>query len=241
MELIPAVDVLDGAVVRLVHGRYDEVTVYGDDPAAQAAAWMAQGAGLVHVVDLAGARDGTPDRSLWQRLRAAGVRFEIGGGIRNVADATGAVEAGAERVVVGTAAVWDRPVLEEMLAAVGPERLVAAIDVRNGRAAGAGWLDEGRDLATVLPDLAAAGVVRALVTGISRDGTMQGPDVELLEEAAALAPLLRLIASGGVGSLTDLEALAARPFEGVIVGRALYEGVFTVAEALEVLGGGITR
>ncbi len=236
MQLIPAVDVLDGEVVRLVRGRYDKVTVYGDDPAAQAAAWIAQGAALVHVVDLAGARDGTPDRALWARLGSAGVRFEIGGGIRRAADVVGAVEAGAERVVVGTTAVWEPAVFGEMIAAVGAERLVAAIDVREGRAAGAGWLDEGRELATVLAELAGAGLVRALVTGISRDGTMQGPDVALLERAAALEPGLRLIASGGVGSLADLEALAPKPFEGVIVGRALYEGVFTVAEALAALG-----
>jgi phosphoribosylformimino-5-aminoimidazole carboxamide ribotide isomerase len=236
MELIPAVDVLDGKVVRLVRGRYDEVTVYGTDPVAQAADWIAQGAGLVHVVDLAGARDGTPDRSLWKRLGAAGVRFEVGGGIRRAADAVAAIDAGAERVVVGTAAVWDRPVLDAMLATVGPERVVAAVDVRDGRAAGAGWLDEGKDVAAVIPALAGAGVVRALVTGIRRDGTMEGPDIGLLEEAAALAPHLQLIASGGVGSLADLEALTSRPFEGVIVGRALYDNVFTVAEALVALG-----
>ncbi len=235
MELIPAVDVLDGKVVRLVRGRYDQVTVYGDDPVAQARDWIAQGAALVHVVDLAGARDGHPDRGLWERLGGAGLRFEIGGGVRRASDAAAAVAAGAERVVVGTAAVWDRPTLGKMIAAVGAERLVAAIDVRGGRAAGAGWLDAGRDLGAVLPELAGAGLIRALVTGISRDGTMEGPDVALLEQAASLAPELRLIASGGVGSLADLEALGGMPFEGVIVGRALYEGVFTVTEALAAL------
>jgi phosphoribosylformimino-5-aminoimidazole carboxamide ribotide isomerase len=232
MDVIPAVDVLDGRVVRLRRGSYDDVTVYGDDPVAQAASWLAAGAAMVHLVDLAGARDGTHDVGLWRALGAAGLTFQVGGGIRTAGTARNAVVAGAARVVVGTAAVWEPAVLGEICAAVGAGKVVAAVDVRAGRATGAGWRDEGRSLADVLADVAAAGVVRALVTGIDRDGTMEGPDVALLAEAARLAPGMALIASGGVGALGHLEALAATPVEAVIVGRALYEGAFTIGEAL---------
>ncbi len=236
MQLIPAIDVLDGRVVRLTRGNFDAVTVYGESPVIQARSWMDQGADLVHVVDLAGARDGRPDPALWQTLGDAGIRFQVGGGLRTADLVAAAVAAGATRAVVGTAAVWEPKTLGAMLAAVGPDQIVAAIDVRDGKAQGAGWLDAGRDLSPVLSDLAAAGILRALVTGIARDGTMDGPDVELLERAAAAAPNIRLIASGGVGSLEDLQALRPLDVEGVIVGRALYEGRFTIAQALAVLG-----
>jgi len=232
VELIPAIDVLDGKVVRLRRGNFDAVTVYGADPVAQARSWLEQGAALIHVVDLAGARDGVPDRTLCEALGSAGIRFQIGGGMRTTELVAEALSLGAERVVVGTAAVWEPATLASMLDAVGPRRIVAAIDVRGGKAQGAGWLDEGRDLDVVLRDLANAGTHRALVTGIGRDGTMDGPDVELLEIAAEVAPQIRLIASGGVGTLDDLRLLGTLGVEGVIVGRALYEGRFSLAEAL---------
>jgi phosphoribosylformimino-5-aminoimidazole carboxamide ribotide isomerase len=235
-EIIPAVDVLDGRVVRLERGDYDRVTVYGEDPAAQAAAFIAQGAARVHVVDLAGARDGTHAVGLWRSLSAAGVTFQVGGGIRTPQTASAAVEAGAGRVVVGTAAVWEPDVLAAIAAAVGPERVVVAIDVRDGRATGAGWRDEGRDLAAVLDDVVAAGVPRVLVTGIARDGMMTGPDVDLLARTRELAPNVKIIASGGVGTLDHVVDVARRRVEGVIIGRAIYEGVFTVSEAIAAAG-----
>jgi phosphoribosylformimino-5-aminoimidazole carboxamide ribotide isomerase len=235
-EVIPAVDVLDGRVVRLERGDYDRVTVYGDDPAAQAAAFIAAGAPRVHVVDLAGARDGTYAVDLWWRLADAGVTFQVGGGIRTADTAAAAVDAGAGRVVVGTAAVWEPEVLAAIVAAVGSERVVVAIDVRDGKATGAGWRDEGRDLAAVLADVVAAGVPRVLVTGIVRDGMMTGPDVDLLSRTGELAPELQVIASGGVGSLDHVVDVARRNVEGVIIGRAIYEGVFTVSEAIAAVG-----
>lgn len=232
MEIIPAVDVLDGAVVRLAKGDYDHVTVYDPDPVARALAFGAEGASLVHVVDLAGARDGTHDEALWARLADAGVAFQIGGGIRTAAIADAAIAAGASRVVVGTAAVWDPTARSDILAAVGPSRFVAALDVRNGHATGAGWLDEGRPLDVVAGELEAAGVVRALVTGIARDGMLSGPDLDVLAAVRRSAPDVALIGSGGVGSLDDLVALQAAGAEAAIVGRAIYEGRFTVADAV---------
>ena len=232
LKIIPAVDVLDGAVVRLTHGDFERVTVYDADPIDRARRWMDEGAELVHVVDLEGARSGSPSVDLWQRLAVAGIRFQVGGGIRTAALAEQALTAGADRVVLGTAAVWDPAVLG---AISEPSRVVAAVDVRDGRATGTGWLDDGRETADVLDDLAGQRVGRLLVTGIGSDGTMQGPEVELLEEVVSDGRF-RVIASGGVGSLDDLRRVAALGCEAVIVGRALYESRFTLGEAMSATG-----
>lgn len=232
MEIIPAVDVLDGAVVRLLHGDFDQVTVYDDSPVARARRWVEEGASLVHVVDLDGARTGRPDRSLWRRMGEAGVPFQVGGGIRTSEVAMSALAAGAERVVLGTAAVWNPAILESI---PDTERVVGAVDVRDGMATGSGWLDGGRPVAEVLDDLAARGIRRVLVTGIGRDGTLAGPDLEVLG-AAVSDGRFAVIASGGVGSLEDLETVRDAGCEAVIVGRALYEGRFTLGEALTAAG-----
>ncbi len=232
MQVIPAVDVLDGSVVRLLRGDFDEVTRYGRDPVAAVQRWVEEGAALVHVVDLDGARGGESDVALWQRLGASALPFQVGGGLRTVAAVEGAVAAGAARIVVGTAAVWDPGLLAEMVAAVGAAPVVAAVDVRGGLAAGAGWRDQGRPLEEVLAGVGGAGVGRLLVTAISQDGTMEGPDLGLLARVRALAPESALIASGGVGTLAHLRSLAASGLaEAAIVGRALYEGAFSLAEA----------
>lgn len=232
VQIIPAVDVLNGRVVRLMHGDYDRVTVYADDPVAQARNWIDQGAALVHVVDLAGAKSGEPDVAMWASLAAAGVTFQVGGGIRTSDLALRALEAGATRVVMGTAAVWE----PEILARVGdPEKVVAAVDVKGGRATGAGWLDEGRAMPDVLDGLAAVGCERMLVTGIGRDGTMEGPETDLLRTVVDDGRFA-VIASGGVGTLEDLQSVAVLGCEAVIVGRALYEGRFTVADAIAAAG-----
>ena len=231
MDVIPAVDVLHGEVVRLRQGRYDDVTVYADDPVEMVASWVAAGASIVHVVDLAGARDGEGDEGLWRRLGETGLPFQLGGGIRTREHVETLLAAGAQRAVLGTTAVWDSDALAGIIRAVGAERVVAAIDVREGRATGAGWRDAGRDLATVLRDLMEAGAVRALVTGIAGDGMLTGPDMSLLREVQSTAPGLALIASGGVGSLEDIAALAAQNVEAAIVGRALYDGRFSFVAA----------
>ena len=233
--MIPAVDVLDGRVVRLRQGRREAVTVYGEDPAAQLREWSAQGASLVHVVDLTGAFGGTWDRDLWHMLGQTGLPFQAGGGIRSVEAAEATITAGARRVVVGSTAVWEPELLISILDTVGPERVVAAVDVREGRAVGSGWVDDGKPLAEMLAGLTDAGVVRALVTGIATDGALSGPAIDLFQRCAELAPGIKLIASGGVGSLEDLRELRTLPLDGVIVGRALYEGAFTVRGAVEAL------
>lgn len=234
MEVIPAIDILDGQVVRLARGSYDAVTRYGEDPAAQLRAWGSLGADLVHVVDLGAARSGVRDGALAQELGASGVRFQLGGGIRTAADAVAVLEAGAERVVVGTAAVWSPAALRAILDAAGPARVVAALDVLGGRARGAGWLDDGVAVAEVSSRLADQGVVRALVTGIGGDGMMTGPDLEVLATVRAAAPSMALIGSGGVGALEDLAALRLAGAEAAVVGRALYESRFSLADAIAV-------
>jgi phosphoribosylformimino-5-aminoimidazole carboxamide ribotide isomerase len=231
LQIIPAVDVLDGKVVRLMHGDYERVTVYGEDPVAQALEWMRQGAELVHVVDLEGARSGAPDESLWRRLADGGVAFQVGGGIRTAEIASRALEAGARRVVLGTAAVWDPEILGRIS---DPARVVAAVDVRGGKATGAGWLDEGKNLTDVLDGLSAAGIGRLLVTGIERDGTMEGPSTDVLL-AALRHGGFSIIASGGVGLLPDLDVIQRLGCEAVIIGRALYEGRFEVSDAIRYL------
>jgi phosphoribosylformimino-5-aminoimidazole carboxamide ribotide isomerase len=226
--VIPAVDVLDGKVVRLLRGSFSDVTVYGDDPVAVGLAWIEGGAELVHLVDLEGARSGRPDRSLWDRFAAAGVRFQVGGGIRDVATARAALDSGADRVVLGTAAVRN----PEILAEVGsPSRVIAAIDVDGDEALGEGWSGQGLRLEGVLTGLRTHRIERMLVTSISRDGTMSGPDVGLIASVRDMAPEMALIASGGVGSLDDLQVLASAGCEAAIVGRAIYEKRFTVEEA----------
>lgn len=232
MQIIPAVDVLDGKVVRLMRGDYNEVSVYGDDPVAMVAKWHADGGDIIHVVDLEGARSGTPDVGLWTALGESGVPFQIGGGLRTVALAASALEAGAQRVVLGSAAVWDPSILGTLVREYGPASVVAAIDVRDGKATGAGWLDEGKAVADVLAAITEVGVEWALATGIHTDGTLAGPDRRLLDAIADQAPDLKLIASGGVASVADVDALREAGLAGCIVGRALYEGHVSVGQLI---------
>lgn len=232
--MIPAIDVLDGRVVRLHQGDYDQVAEYGDDPLSVAEGFIAEGATLVHVVDLNAARGRERSIEVVRALGRSDIPFQIGGGIRSAEVATEAIELGARRVVLGSALLADGDAAHEIIQAIGSEFVVAAIDVRAGRAHGSGWLDEGVPLAEAMELVSDLGVARALVTGIEMDGTMDGPALELLAQVRALAPGLALIASGGVGSLGDLHALAFSDIgvEAAIVGRALYEGRFSLAEAI---------
>lgn len=235
MEVIPAVDVLDGRAVRLMQGDYGRVSAYDDDPVAVARRFSAEGASFVHVVDLDAARGRERSLDVLRCLRASGVRFQFGGGIRTAAGAKGVLEAGAVRIVIGSALLAGGDGSREIVNAAGGHAVVGAIDVRNGRARGSGWLDDGIPLAEALATIADLGVERALVTGIETDGTMQGPAWDLLAWVRNAAPDLGLIASGGVGSIEDVRALARSELalEGVIVGRALYERRFTLPEAIE--------
>jgi phosphoribosylformimino-5-aminoimidazole carboxamide ribotide isomerase len=240
MDLYPAIDLRGGRCVRLFQGDYARETVYHDDPVAQARVFAAAGARWLHVVDLDAARTGHPvNRDAVARIASAvDVRVQTGGGVRDEAAADALFEAGAARVVLGTAAL-EQPALVTRLAARYP--VAVGLDARGREVAVRGWLrSSGQDLLDVARGFEDQGVQALVVTEIGRDGTLEGPDVEGLVEVLD-ATSLDIIASGGVGTLDDLRTLAAlrgrggRALAGVIVGRALYEERFTVAEALAAL------
>jgi phosphoribosylformimino-5-aminoimidazole carboxamide ribotide isomerase len=237
VDLYPAIDLRDGRAVRLLRGDYDQETVYGDDPVALAEGFAAAGASWIHVVDLDAARSGDPvNRPVVEAITAAVSRrawVQAGGGVRSMDDARALEAAGVARVVMGSAAL-ETPELVAAVAAVVP--VAVGLDHRGGELAVHGWTaDSGRRLPDVLGDFPAAEAF--VVTDISRDGALTGPDREGLAEVAAVAPC-PIIASGGVSSLEDLQALATVPgLAGVIVGKAIYEGRFDVAAGLRVLAG----
>jgi phosphoribosylformimino-5-aminoimidazole carboxamide ribotide isomerase len=220
VEVIPAIDLLGTQAVRLERGDYDRATQYGE-PLELTRSFAAAGATRLHVVDLDGARGGRTRPDVVETLVAAAatVPVQASGGVRSVADAEALVEAGADRVVVGTAA-WT--LLDELVAALG-ERLVVAIDVRDGVVRAHGWTQGSLDVDEAIRRCVVAGVPRLLCTAIERDGTMQGPDLELVRLVAERSGL-PVLAAGGIRSDEDVAALADAGAEGAIVGRALLEG-----------------
>ena len=220
MEVIPAIDLLGREAVRLEQGDYERVSQYGE-PAELARRFAAEGARWIHVVDLDGARAGLIRPVVVGALvhAAAPASVQASGGVRSVADAETLVRAGASRVVVGTAA-WT--LLDELVASLG-ERLVVALDVRDGVVRTRGWTESGIELDEAIDRCVAAGVSRLLCTAIERDGTLEGPDVELVRRVVERSGL-PVLAAGGISSDDDLDALEQAGAEGAIVGRALLEG-----------------
>jgi len=235
MILLPAVDILEGKAVRLTRGDFDQRTVYDADPLDAARRWIDAGARELHIVDLDGARSGAPVNLEHIRRIGAGVdvRFQVGGGLRTIGAVREAIEAGATWVVIGTAAYTDVDFLDEAVAEFG-DRVVVSIDARAGKLAGAGWTEQTNiPIEAVIERLGARGVQRFVYASIERDGMLQGPD---LDGARRVADAVRGIYaySGGVSSLEDLRALVELRqvnLRAVIVGKALYEGRFTVAQA----------
>lgn len=234
MQVIPAIDLLDGKAVRLRKGRYDEVTSYEHDPAELARAWRAHVTRL-HVVDLEGARAGRAVQTALVRrvVEAFGPGVQVGGGVRSAEAARSYLELGVERVVLGTAAVAD-PELVKQLATAYPDRVVVALDAKDGFVATEGWEKTSERRASELAaELSLLPLAALLYTDIERDGTEVGPNVEATSELAR-STRLPVIASGGVGSLEHLSALARAPgaIAAAVVGRALHEGRFSLEEAL---------
>jgi phosphoribosylformimino-5-aminoimidazole carboxamide ribotide isomerase len=236
-DLIPAIDLRGGRVVRLRRGDFGQETSYGEDPAAVATLFANAGARWLHVVDLDGARSGVPSNgdAIAGIVAAAGDRAaaEVAGGLRTAEAVDAALGSGAARIVVGTAALRDPTFAGDLVATYGEDRIVAAIDVRDGRAVGDGWREgaEGPEAGAAVAMLADQGITTFEVTAISRDGLLDGPDLDLL---ATLVAVDRgdVIASGGVSSLADLRAVAELGCAGAIVGRALYEGRIELPEAV---------
>ena len=239
MILYPAIDIRGGQAVRLLQGDYERETAYDADPVDAARRWAGEGAEILHVVDLDGAKAGAPQNLDAVRRIAAAVEcpIQVGGGLRDADSVAAVLEAGAERVVIGTAALRNPEFLAAILAAHG-ERVVVSVDARGGKVSLSGWTEAtDRDVADAVAELSERGVARFLCTEIDVDGTMEGPALDELTRIAA-ATSAQVIASGGVGELSHLQTLAAAAIpniEGAIVGRAIYERKFTVAEGIAAL------
>lgn len=236
MYLLPAIDILDGKAVRLAKGDYSQVTVYNNDPVAQAHAFAKAGAEWVHVVDLDGARTGVPENAaIVERIvRETSLKVEIGGGIRTLDTLERLAGIGAARMVLGTALVNDPDLARAAVKLVGGDRLTAGIDAKDGEVAVSGWIEGSGVAATDLAAaMAQAGFVHLVYTDIARDGMQTGLDPQAYARMAE-AFGRPVIASGGVASAADIRALAsvASSIEGVITGRAIYEGTLTVADGV---------
>jgi len=229
MDIIPALDIKDGRCVRLLQGDPRRMIVYADDPLDAARRWIGEGARRLHVVDLDGAFAGHPVHlPMMKAIARLGVPIQVGGGFRTIADLEAALAIGAERVVLGSAA----QVLAAEAAGRFGARVVASIDARNGQAAVAGWtMSSGADPIRLAVVLQASGIGRFVYTDIARDGMLGGPALETLRAfvAAVNAPV---VAAGGVRSAADVEALEATGVEGVIIGRAIYEGLVNLPAML---------
>jgi phosphoribosylformimino-5-aminoimidazole carboxamide ribotide isomerase len=237
MELWPAIDLRGGQCVRLRQGDYDRETVFGDDPVAMVGRFVAAGARRLHVVDLDGAKAGGPVQAdvIGRMVRAAGVPVQLGGGIRSLDIARAYVDSGVERLVVGSVAI-EQPDLLEALAEALPGRIVLGLDARDGLVATRGWLETSRlaavDIARRHERLPLAAIV---YTDIAKDGMMAGPNLAALREMID-AVGLPVVASGGIARADDIRAVADCGAAGCIVGRALYDGAVTLAEAAVAAG-----
>lgn len=242
MDVIPAIDLLQGQCVRLYQGDYARSQVFNENPADVARQWVEQGASSLHIVDLDGAKTGRVVNlpAIEAIVQAVPVPVQIGGGLRDRTSVAQLLSLGVQRVILGTIAV-EQPTLVAELCQEFPGQIVVGIDARNGRVATRGWLETSEVLATQLAtQMQELGTAAIIYTDIHRDGTLTGPNLEALRELAA-AVTIPVIASGGVSSVTDLLSLLAlepQGVSGVIVGRALYTGDISLKQALQAIGQG---
>lgn len=238
--IIPAIDLIDGKVVRLYQGDYGQKTEYSADPQGRFDDYVAQGATQLHLVDLDGAKDSTKRQLTVIRKLLANTKapVQIGGGVRTEQDVIDLLDAGANRVVIGSTAVKDPATVAGWVEKYGADKIVLALDVNidaegNRKIAVAGWQeDSGVTIEALLAHYLPVGLKHVLCTDISRDGTLQGSNVALYRDLAAQFPQISWQASGGIGGIADIEALKGSGVGGVILGRSLLEGKFTVKEAI---------
>lgn len=236
MILLPAIDIKDGQCVRLYQGDYAQMTVYAADPVEVARRWQAAGASWLHVVDLDGARNGYPvNDALIERIcRQTSLKVEASGGLRTLEQIERVLAMGAERVVLGTVVLTDRKLLEQALQRWGA-RIVVGLDARGGLIAIKGWRETSNvEASTLARELSAASVRRFVYTDIARDAALRGPNIDALNTMLDVlkGSQARLIASGGISSLEDLQRLSQLEIEGAIIGKALYTGALDLAEAV---------
>jgi len=233
MIILPAIDIKDGCCVRLYQGDYAQVTTYDTDPVQAALRWQDAGASWLHIVDLDGAAQGLPaNADLIRRIcETTTLQIEVGGGMRSLAHIEQMLRLGVDRVILGTIAITDRALLQDALARWG-EQIIVGLDARDGWIAISGWRETSKVKAvTLAAELCETGVQRFIYTDISRDGALTGPNLPALKEMQH-AISCALIASGGVSSLADLQALASLGVEGAIVGKAIYTGDVDLAVAI---------
>ena len=235
MKLYPAIDLYEGKAVRLFKGEYQQMTVYNENPLAVARDFQNAGANCIHLVDLEGAKFGTTSNLpvIEKIVNATDLFVEVGGGIRNMETIDAYLTIGVNRVILGTAAVTDRPFLEAALAKYG-EKIAVGVDLKDGFVAIKGWTEKSQWTADAFfSDLEKLGVSTVICTDISRDGAMQGTNRQLYRELSQKYNI-QLIASGGVSSLEDVQALNAMNLHGAIIGKAYYTGAIDLRKALEV-------
>ena len=239
MEVIPAIDLIDGRCVRLVQGDYSRQTVYSDDPVEVALRWESLGAARIHIVDLEGAKLGAPANLevVGRIANSVGVPIQMGGGVRSIEAAREVIGAGVQRVMLGTVAVRDPDIVAAARSELGDDAIVVAVDSRDGCVAVSGWTSKSRVRATeLLRQMSDAGVRTFLCTDIAKDGTLGGPDYELMSELVGVAGK-GVIAAGGVASVEHVRQLAKTGVGGVVIGKALYTGDIDLAEALDMAAG----
>lgn len=233
IELIPAIDIIDGKCVRLTKGDYDTKKIYNEDPVSVAKEFEAHGIRRLHVVDLDGARSKhiVNDKVLQRIARETNLVIDFGGGIKTDEDVARAFEAGAHMITIGSIAVTDPERSMEWLHKYGPEHIVLGADVRNGRVSINGWKEDSQEeLVPFLDRYLSEGMRNVLCTDISKDGMLQGPSIALYREVMEHYPDCHLIASGGVSSMDDIRALEAAGIPAVVFGKAIYEGKIKLEE-----------
>ncbi len=240
MEIIPAIDLLEGKCVRLNQGDYSKVTLFNDDPLEQALSWQAQGADRLHLVDLDGAKTGKPvnDLIVKEIISSLNIPVQLGGGVRSIDRSEELLEYGLDRVILGTVAI-EEPDLVKKLAKRYPRRIVVGIDAKDGKVATRGWLNKSNIYATELAKSFSETDLAAIIfTDIATDGTLEGPNLNAMRKIAE-ASSAPVIASGGIGSMSDLLSLLTLEsfgVVGVIIGRALYDGAFDLKQAKQAIG-----